>query len=132
MNTSIHDNSLHSYCVNADTKEIRLHTFYAHPESQEFTDVVFTGVAAYRFEGDNFMTIIFDVYETPAEKIYAENRDWFEHGRSYLWPGAWNHSEEAVLAYLIESEIKGYMLTASLGMTGWVLAKSMSLLSVLG
>ena len=78
------------------------------------------------------MTIIFDVYETRPEKIYAENRDWFEHGRSHLWPGVWNRSEESVLAYLIESEIKGYTLTASLGMTGWVWAKSMSLISVSG
>ena len=46
MDISVHDNNLHSYCVNTDTKEIQLHTSYAHLEAQEFTDIVFTGGAA--------------------------------------------------------------------------------------
>ncbi len=130
MEISVHGNNLHSYHVDADKKKIVLHTSYQHPTSREFTDVVFTEVVGYRFEGDNFMTIISDVYEVTTESIYAEDRDWFEHGRSYLWPGVWNHSEESVLAYLIENEIKGYRLTVAIGMTGWIRAKSMELVSV--
>ena len=129
MEISIHDNNLLSYCVDAEKKKICLHTSYADPTLQEYTDIVFTGVAAYRFELDNFMTIIFDIYETKVEDIYVTDRELFEHGRKYCWPGTWNSSDESVLAYLIENEIKGYQLSASLGMVGWVLAKSMNLVS---
>ncbi len=126
MEISVHDNTLHSYCVSADRKEIRLHTSYAAQDSQEVSDVVFTGVVAYRFELDNFMTIIFDVYETNVDAIYTDERGMFEDGRKYLWPGTWNTSDESVLAYLVDNEIKGYRLSSSIGMVGWVLAKSMS------
>lgn len=81
MEISVHDNTLHSYCVSADKKEIRLYTSYADKGLQEVSDVVFAGVVAYRFELDNFMTIIFDVDETNVDTIYANERDMFEHGR---------------------------------------------------
>ena len=126
MEISVHDNTLHSYCVSANKKEICIHTSYASPTSQQFSDIIFTGVVAYRFELDNFMTIISDVYETHVETIYTDNQDLFEHGRKYCWPGRWNSSDESVLTYLIENEVKGYQLTSAIGMIGWVLAKSMS------
>ncbi|MGI4791681.1 MAG: hypothetical protein ACRYFS_22905 [Janthinobacterium lividum] len=127
---SVHDNNLHSYCVDADKKEICFHTSYEYPTYREYTDIVFTEVAAYHFESDSFGTIIFDINETNVESIYSDNRDLFEDGQKYCWPGTWNRSDDSVLTYLIENEIKGYQLSASLGMVGWVMAKSMKFVSV--
>ena len=129
LEISVHDNTLHSYCVSAEEERISLHTSYIDQNLREATDIVFNGVAAYRFELDNFMTIIFDVSEVNVETIYTEDRDLFEQGRKYCWPGAWNSSEEAVLAYLLANDIKGYRLSSSIGMVGWVLAKAMSIVS---
>ena len=69
MEISVHDNTLHSYCVSADKKEICIHTSYALPTSQQFSDIIFTGVVAYRFELDNFMTTTLDNYVNVNEKI---------------------------------------------------------------
>lgn len=111
----------------AHRQEIHFHTAFSGQEPPELTDVVFTGVVGYQFERDNFQTIISSIEETEAEIIYAEERETFEAGRKYCWPGVWNTSDETVLTYLIENEIKGFYLASSLGMVGWVLAKSMSL-----
>lgn len=129
MKLSVHDNLLLSYCVAADKQEIYFHTVFPGQEPPELTNVVFTGVVGYHFERDNFQTIIFGIDETEVESIYAEDRKLFEDGRKYCWPGAWNVSDEAVLTYLIENEIKGFSLSSSLGVVGWVLAKSMSLVN---
>lgn len=126
---SVHDNTLNSYCVDAGKEEIRLCTSFAAQGLQEYSDVIFTGVVAYRFGLDNFGTIIFDVYETNLESIYTDNRELFEYGRKYCWPGTWNASDESVLDYLIANEIKGYQISSAIGLTGWVLAESMAIVS---
>lgn len=126
MDISVHDNRLLSYCVNNDTREIRLHTVYEDGEPQEHTDVVFSGVAAYHFEQDNFGTIIFDIRAAEAAAIYAGDKERFKTGQKYGWPGVWNTSETAALAYLLAQGVKGFVLSSSYGMNGWVLARSMS------
>ena len=130
MEISVHDNWLVSYCVQAKKKEIRFHTVYPEQDPPEATDVIFTGVVAYQFEGDNFQNIISDVEEIEVEAVYDQNRAMFEKGQKYCWPGAWNNSEESVLTYLAENDIKAYSLWPAMGMGGWVLAKSMDFVSV--
>jgi hypothetical protein len=129
MEISVHDNHLLSYTVFSETREIRLQTFFpAYDEVEaKYTDIIFTGVMAYRFINDSFGTIITDVSETSVESIYEEYEDLLEAGRPYGWPGIWNDSEnrEADPAYLSAQGIKGFYLSAAIGMTGWVLAKEM-------
>ena len=127
MEISVHDNHLLAYSVSSETREIRLQTVYpAYEQAEsEYTDVVFTDVVAYHFEGDRFSTILFDVDEVKVEDIYAENVERFEAGQRYCWPGVWNDGKQAVLDYLSAQSIKGYSLSSSIGMTGWVLAKDM-------
>ena len=86
METSVHDNFLLSYFVDAENKEICLHTKYPYGEEQEQTDVIFVGVAAYHFESDNLMSIIFDVEETTLEATYLKHQTLFERLRNYAWP----------------------------------------------
>ena len=122
LELSVHDNLLLSYTVSAERREITLHTAFHEVEPPEYTDVVFSGLEAYHFEGDNFGTIIFDVSETDALELYEEERARFEAGVPYAWP-AWNASAEAARAYIAGNGLRAFVLSSSFGMTGWVLAR---------
>jgi hypothetical protein len=126
LEISVHDNWLVSYCVDAEKQEIRLHTIYPDQNPPEATDVLFSGVVGYQFEGDSFQNILFDVEEIEAQTIYDQYRPQFEEGQKHCWPGSWNKSEQSVLTYLTENGIKAYNVWPTMGMGGWVLAKSMT------
>jgi len=130
MQISVHDNWLVSYCVHAEKQEIRLHTLDPDPDPPEATEVLFRGVVGYQFEGDSFQNILFDVQEIEAQTLYDEYRTQFEEGQKHHWPGSWNKSEQSVLAYLSENGIKAYTVWPTMGMGGWVLAKSMTFVPV--
>ncbi len=125
MELSVHDNQILSYCVSAEKAEIRLHTLFSDHEPREYTDIVFVDVVAYHFDHDNFGNIIFDVSEIDLLDLYIENKNLFDRGRNYGWPGPCNTSEDALLDYLNQREIKAFALSSSYGMSGWVLAKTM-------
>lgn len=131
MKRSVHDNFILSYEVRCDTKEIRLRTEYRDRSPIEKTDVVFSGVEAYHFEGDNFQNIILDIMESTPSELVAKNAELFERGRKYGWPGTWNSSPEKLLAFINARQLQGYELYSSYGMTGWVLAVRMELISII-
>ncbi len=113
-----------------EQREIRLHTEFQDIEPFEYTDVIFRGVFAYRFVEDNFSTILFDIAEIPVEDILTADQELFESGRNYGWPGIWNDSMETLRAYLAENAARGFRISPSFGMGGWVLAQSMELIAV--
>jgi len=125
MEISVHDNVLVAYEVLCEQKEIRLRTGFRDRQPVEHTDIIFRGVEAYRFFQNNFQTIIFDVTEISVEDILSDNKTRFEEGRPYAWPGSWNSSESAMRAHLSERGARGFSLSSSFGMCGWVLATSM-------
>jgi len=125
MNLSVHDNLLLSYSVNARLKEIRLHTStYPYDDPQEYVDVLFSGVVAYHFECDNFNNILFGVEEVSLEAIYDQYSEMFERLRKHGWPLLSCDTKEIMLQNLHQQEIKAYEISASLGLTGWVWARS--------
>ena len=60
---SVHDNRIIAYEVDAESRRIILHTRFDGRTPIEYTDVVFNGVLAYKFENDNFGNIILDIEE---------------------------------------------------------------------
>ncbi len=125
MDISIHDNSLLSYSVSAQKREIRLHTIFLDGERSEYTDVVFSGVVAYHFEHDDFQTILFDIIEANLEDIHDEYEFLFSQGRSYHWPVD-HDSRESLLRRMREQEIRAFDIQSSLGLSGWVWARNMT------
>jgi hypothetical protein len=125
MEISIHDNLLISYEVLTDLRHIRFRTEFRDQTPIEKTDILFLGVEAYYFEGDNFSTIIFDIYEVPLEKLIIQEKHRFIEGIPYAWPGAWNDGKTDVLTYLNEKKVHAYSLASSYGMSGWVIASDM-------
>ena len=122
---SVHDNILVAYTVDLKKREIHFQTEYRF-EPPEFTDVIFKGVDSYSFKHDSVLgTIIFDFCETDPMAIYDEFANEMVTGISMGWPGDWAKSREAAAQFLSTEGIRAWRLESSLGMTGWILARSM-------
>src|SRR5262245_54138977 len=121
---SVHDNRITRYEVDSESRRITLHTTFGEGHPVEHTDIIFDGVLAYNFEGDNFGTIIFRVEEVPLPHLLQKNRRLFEDGKKYAWPGVWNESVEVSLRHFESNTAKAFEISSSFGMGGWVVAKS--------
>jgi len=128
MASSIHDNLLISYEVQCEARTITLRTEYRVPEKPtEFTKVIFEGVQGYRFENDAFGNIIFGLETVPVEYLLTEFRAAIsESYRLSGAPGAWAADLGLAPEYLRQHGIKGFILSSSCGLSGWVLASKMS------
>ena len=104
---------------------IILRTIYRDREPYEYTAVVFSGVVAYHFESDNFGTILFDISEETVQAICTEYRALFVARKKYGWPAIDYKAEQELLEKLNEQNIRGFSISSSYGMTGFVLAREM-------
>lgn len=127
---SVHDNSLLSYTVDSSEKCITLHTAYFDQEPYQFTDVVFTGVLAYHFEGDVFGTLLFDITETSAQHLYAAHKDLFERRKNYGWPVLSYRTVEELMQMLTSQNMRVFDISSSCGLNGFVMAQQMHWLSI--
>lgn len=124
--TSVHDNIVTGYSVSCSAQEIVLHTAFPEAESTEQTDVVFSGVEAYHLVGDNLQTILSDVAECAVGRILESFSSEFASGVQCAWPGAWNVSPEACVKHLAEAKCRGWIISSSFGMGGFVIAQSVA------
>jgi hypothetical protein len=127
MTASIHDNLLVSYEVQCEKRTITLHTEFRESKPTEFTNVVFEGVQGYHFENDAFGNIIFDVSNVPVERFLTEYGA--EISELYRMNGSPTWAADLVSApeHLRVQGIKAFILSSSLGLYGWVLAKEISI-----
>jgi len=131
MTLSIHDNLIVYYEVHCEKRTITLHTEYrVENKPTEFTNVVFEGVQAYHFENDAFGNIIFDVSNVPLESFLTEYgteiSELYRMNGSPTWAADLASAQES----LCEQGIKSFILSSSLGLSGWVLAKEIYTLPV--
>jgi hypothetical protein len=119
---SIHDNHLVRYTVDRHARSIVL-------ETEELARVEFHGVSAYHFENDalELGTILFSIDEMTPDDFIEGSAALLLAGRPYGWPGDWNKSDAAVKLHLESSGLRAFEISSSLGLTGWVLAKSFSI-----
>jgi hypothetical protein len=129
MIRSIHDNNVLSYAVDAVKGEIVLRTAFPNREGPDFTNVLFRGVTAYFFEGDNLRTILLNIGEVPAEQVFEQEKERFTENRKVLWPGGWNDSDASVMAHIAKTGVRAYVIQSAYGMAGWVWATSMDILA---
>lgn len=129
MALSIHDNLLISYEVQCEARTILLRTEYrVKNERTEFTNVIFKGVQGYRFENDAFGNIIFGLETVPVEQFLTEYGA--EISESYHMagsPGPWAANLGAASGYLRKQGVQGFVLSSSYGLSGWVLAREISI-----
>jgi hypothetical protein len=128
MSLSVHDNHLISYEVRCDERTISLRTEYR--PKQEFVNVIFKGVQGYHFENDAFGNIILDVETVAIDQFLKEHSN--EISESYRMAGAhgpWASNLETAPGYLLGQGIQGFILSSSIGLSGWVLAREISIVA---
>ena len=95
----------------------------------EFTNVIFKGVQGYHFQNDAFGNMIFGVETVPVEYLLTEfGAEISESYRRAGSPGPWAANLGSAPEYLHEHGIKGFTLSSSYGLSGWVLAKEVFIL----
>lgn len=125
MARSVHDNYLVSYEVFSEQRRIVLRTEYRGGRAApEVTSVIFTKVEGYHFEVDCFdQNILFDVERVPVERILEEHGDEIGAVAHHVtWPWVKNLSQAG--EWLRSRGVEGFLIDASVGMSGWVLAAS--------
>jgi hypothetical protein len=129
MALSVHDNNLISYEVQCEARTIMLRTEYrVKNEPTEFTNVIFKGVQGYCFENDAFGNIIFGLETVTVEQLLAEySTKISESYRMAGSPGPWAANLETASGLLREQGIQGFILSSSYGLSGWVLAREVSI-----
>src|SRR4051812_20594905 len=86
MTRSIHDNNVYGYTVACREQRVTLHTEYLVGDVREFTDVVFSGVIAHRFENQLSGNILLDIEESDLAGIVRAEPNLFEQLRELCWP----------------------------------------------
>ena len=90
----------------------------------------FSGVQGYHFENDAFGNIIFGLESVPLEWFLTEyGAEISELRRMTGSPGSWAKNLASAPEYLRDEGIKAFILSSSLGLSGWVLAKEISISS---
>jgi hypothetical protein len=132
MALSLHDNLLVSYEVQCEARTITLRTEHrVSGKPPEFTNAVFDGVQGYSFQNDAFGNIVFELETVSVEDLLTEfGAEISESYRTGGSPGPWAANLDSAPGFLREREIKGFILSSSCGLSGWILAKVMSVFSV--
>ena len=122
---SFHDDYLVGYEVDCEGRQIKLHIKPAPWMAKQagVSTVVFTGVDGYHFENDAFGNIIFDLEAVTIAGFVSEYRDELAKSRRYSGVGTWASDLDAAPRVLSEQGIQAYVLSSSLGLSGWVLAR---------
>ena len=121
---NVHDNSVYAYSVFADARRIVLHTEYRDVPPVEYTDVVFSGVVAYHFEGSLQHNILFDVFEDDVETVLKEYSWLFARLKNYGWPSIDYDDLPDLCRSLQAKNIRAYRIGSSYGLGGFVFSSS--------
>jgi hypothetical protein len=121
MAYGLHDGHIISYEVRCFEREIELKVALADSGS---ANALFLEVQGYHFKHDAFGNIISNIEEVPAAKILglfsAEIREAFRLDGAY---GIWASNMETAESALNALGTRGYLLSCSIGLDGWILAK---------
>jgi hypothetical protein len=128
MLPSFHDDYLVGYDVDCEARRIRLHIKSSLEQATPST-VVFTGVDGYCFENDAFGNIIFDLEPVSLEWFVSKYRDELAEMSRYGALGQWASDLDSAPGLLSERGVQAFILSASIGLTGWILAKEVSVSS---
>jgi hypothetical protein len=134
MLPSLHDWFLVSYEVDCEGRRIRLRAKRDPREepvsggAQSHT-IEFGGVEGYNFEDDNFSNIIYSLTEVSVDQILFDyGSEIKESNRMAGAFGSWADDLKTASAVLEAKGVKGFVLSSSYGLSGWLLAKEWAVL----
>ena len=120
---SAHDNVIISYEVYLKKRIIMLHT--EERTHHKNIEIIFTDVLAHCFEDEIPGSVIFDICESDISSFISYNTKLIECKKNKNWPCAFDTVDE-LEQKLKNEEYKYFLITASYGFTGWVIAKHYS------
>jgi hypothetical protein len=126
----LHDNLLVSYAVDCEARTIRLRARRPHWPNRHDQDrfVLFTGVEGYHFQNDAFGNIVFSLEQVPVDRVLSQfSPEIRESYRQAGAPGPWAADLDTAGAALSAKRIQAFVLSSSYGLSGWVLAKDVSI-----
>lgn len=127
---SIHDNNIYGYSVDCRGRRIVLHTAFHDRQPSEYTDAVFTHVIAHHFEHVLESNILFDIEQISLEDFITQNADIFKLSWQHDWPPLKFRGDMAqLLSSLQSTNAQAFLIASSYGLSGWVLAKDLKLIS---
>ena len=125
MFKGVHDSLLVGYSVSSESQRLVLSLHPHHGSAPSPFKVVFCGTVAHSFEAPLLPAILSAIDSVPAERLIAEQWQRIEHGqRANGWPGPWAVTLAAATQFVQSSNLQGFYITSSYGLSGWVLAKS--------
>jgi hypothetical protein len=122
---SVHDNEIISYKVNLKNKVISIKTVFEN--GQDIT-VMFSDVLAHMFESHLYGSIILEIEKSKLGQFFEENMEMLEQQKAYCWP-TYHQDVKELEEILIKEQYSYYIISASYGLSGWVLAKKIELLN---
>jgi hypothetical protein len=122
---SLHDDYLISYEVDCEARRITLRARRPEWKEQATTRaIIFSGVESYTFRNDAFSNVIFALEEVPVTRIVSDfGAEITQAHRMAGAGGQWANDLATAPQTLAAMGIKGFILSASMGLSGWVLAK---------
>ena len=125
MFSGVHDSLLVAYSVDSSIGDIVLSIEPQHGSAPAPFTIHFRGAAAHCFETPLLPAILYGINQISAAELLRS--EWPAIERGYKlggWPGPWANSLAAALAFLEASDLNGFQIESSYGLSGWILAKS--------
>jgi hypothetical protein len=123
---SFHDHYVVGLTVDCETHRIALHIRSA--SSPAIQTITFFGVEGYVLENDAFGNIIGELEVVLPTKLLTDESARITHMYSQSGaPGPWAADIPAACASFEARGFRGYVLSSSYGMSGWVLAETAEL-----
>lgn len=118
---NIHDNEIVSYEIDLRKSKITFQTLDGKEDSVT-TTIEFTDVLAHMFETQLQGSIIFDISTFEISRFLKNNKELLEKQKDYGWPIYYEKTED-LLEHLQSKKYNYYVISASYGLNGWIIAK---------
>lgn len=118
---SIHDGVIIAYSVSFLENELILDI---ETVTDEIVSAKFENYLAHDFHHVMAGSILFDIEDVDLKTFFVENREQFESFKLYAWPIGYDNTYE-LEQDLYKNNYKCYVISASLGLTGYVFAKTL-------
>lgn len=118
---NIHDNEIVSYEVDLRKSKITFQTLDGKDDSVT-TTIEFTDVLAHMFETQLQGSIMFEISTFEISRFLKNNEELLEKQKDCGWPIHYEKTED-LLEHLQREQYNYYVISASYGLNGWIIAK---------
>ncbi|WP_340025654.1 hypothetical protein MHI24_10880 [Paenibacillus sp. FSL K6-1096] len=121
---SIHDNEIVSYTVDLQKSKITFQTLGGKDNSVPII-IEFIDILAHFFETQLQGSILLDISQCEISSFVKDNKKLLDNQKDSAWPMYYERTED-LLERLLHNNYNYYVIYASYGLNGWVIAKEYS------